>query len=59
MRSNCFGDHGDLRLAGDVVNRLYDHQLQGVAWLAARFCSAVPGAVLADDMGLGKSIQVA
>lgn len=37
--------------------RLYPHQLEGAGWVAERL-SARQGCLLADDQGLGKTIQV-
>ena len=36
---------------------LFDHQKVGVSWLYSLWRRDVPGAILADDMGMGKSIQ--
>ena len=36
---------------------LFDHQKIGVSWLYNLYQKKVPGAILADDMGMGKTIQ--
>ncbi|BGP39580.1 Putative ATPase [Rhodotorula kratochvilovae] len=36
---------------------LKDYQLTGVNWLCTRYLYAVPGAILADEMGTGKTLQ--
>lgn len=36
--------------------RLYPHQIEGAAWLGQRLASG-QGAILADDQGLGKTVQ--
>ena len=35
----------------------YPHQKQGLLWLQENFIRGVPGALLADDMGIGKTFQ--
>lgn len=37
---------------------LFDHQVEGVKWLWEKYCQQ-KGAILGDDMGMGKTIQVA
>ncbi|GAA6027670.1 hypothetical protein JCM8097_007975 [Rhodosporidiobolus ruineniae] len=36
---------------------LKDYQMYGVSWLAQRFMFAMHGAILADEMGTGKTLQ--
>ncbi|GAA6047042.1 hypothetical protein JCM3770_004167 [Rhodotorula araucariae] len=36
---------------------LKDYQRAGVDWLFTRYCYAIPGAILADEMGTGKTLQ--
>jgi len=41
-----------------IINaELYDHQKQGISWLYGLYKAKLPGAILADDMGMGKTIQ--
>lgn len=40
-----------------LKSRLKPHQVDGLAWLARSVSFGRPGALLADDMGLGKSLQ--
>ena len=35
----------------------YPHQKEGLLWLEESFIKGVPGALLADDMGIGKTLQ--
>lgn len=41
-----------------LLNRADPHQKDGIAWLQASFLSGMPGVLLADDMGVGKTFQV-
>jgi SNF2 family DNA or RNA helicase len=44
---------------GDIFNKLYGYQRDGVQWLITRHASKeFQGGILADDMGLGKTIQI-
>ncbi|MBF0093859.1 MAG: restriction endonuclease [Alphaproteobacteria bacterium] len=36
---------------------LKPHQEEGLSWLEECWCAGIPGCLLADDMGLGKSLQ--
>ena len=37
---------------------LYPHQIQGLQWLQKQESSYIKGGILADDMGVGKTIQI-
>lgn len=37
---------------------LKDHQKEGISWLQSLYTNGLTGCLLADDMGLGKSLQV-
>ena len=37
---------------------LYPHQIQGLQWLQKQENSYIKGGILADDMGVGKTIQI-
>jgi len=53
---------GELKVPGEVFNRLYAYQRDGVGWLwqlRGKMGSKKGGGILGDDMGLGKTIQVA
>mmetsp|Transcript_11667 Transcript_11667/g.48520 ORF Transcript_11667/g.48520 Transcript_11667/m.48520 type:complete len:842 (-) Transcript_11667:924-3449(-) len=53
---------GEFRVPGEVYNRLYAYQRDGVGWLwqlRGAMDSNKGGGILGDDMGLGKTIQVA
>ena len=48
----------DLDLPDELVQRMYDHQKDGVSWLYSLHMSkAHCGGILGDDMGLGKTFQ--
>ncbi len=47
----------EVTIPNTVVTALRDHQRRGLNWLAERSRNQL-GAILADDMGLGKSLQV-
>ncbi len=51
----------DDRSINEVVNELpdflYEHQIEGVAWILSKYVSNKSGCLLADDMGLGKTVQ--
>ncbi len=43
-----------------IFDGLYGYQRSGVEWLASRYADdELSGGILADDMGLGKSVQIA
>ncbi|XP_067404607.1 DNA excision repair protein ERCC-6-like isoform X2 [Emydura macquarii macquarii] len=43
---------------GEMHNKLFEHQRQGVAFLYSLYRDGRQGGILADDMGLGKTIQI-
>ncbi|XP_032083108.1 DNA excision repair protein ERCC-6-like [Thamnophis elegans] len=45
-------------LYGEVHDKLFDYQREGVAFLYKLYRDRRKGGILADDMGLGKTIQV-
>ncbi|NXH74553.1 ERC6L protein, partial [Hydrobates tethys] len=47
-----------LLLYGEMHEKLFEHQREGVAFLYRLHQERRPGGILADDMGLGKTIQV-
>lgn len=47
-----------LMLFGEMYDKLFDHQREGVAFLYNLFRDGRKGGILADDMGLGKTIQI-
>ncbi|KAJ7995956.1 hypothetical protein DPEC_G00232080 [Dallia pectoralis] len=47
-----------LMLFKELYEKLYDHQVEGVAFLYGLYRDGRIGGILADDMGLGKTIQV-
>ncbi|NXP44029.1 ERC6L protein, partial [Heliornis fulica] len=47
-----------LLLYGEMHEKLFQHQREGVAFLYRLYREGRPGGILADDMGLGKTIQV-
>lgn len=47
-----------LMLYGEMYNKLFDHQREGIAFLYSLYREGRKGGILADDMGLGKTIQV-
>lgn len=50
--------HGlELACGRKVIARLLPHQILGVQWLAELHASGAGGAILSDDMGMGKSAQ--
>jgi SNF2 family DNA or RNA helicase len=44
----------DFRIPASLYNRLFDHQKDGVAWMAGLHSPGV-GGLLGDDMGMGKT----
>jgi len=36
---------------------LFEHQQQGVSWMYSQYKAKTPGVILADDVGMGKTIQ--
>jgi SNF2 family DNA or RNA helicase len=44
----------DFRIPASLFNRLFDHQKDGVAWMAGLHSPGV-GGLLGDDMGMGKT----
>ncbi|NXS51831.1 ERC6L protein, partial [Brachypteracias leptosomus] len=47
-----------LLIYGEMHEKLFQHQREGVAFLYGLHQEGRPGGILADDMGLGKTIQV-
>ncbi|NXH23007.1 ERC6L protein, partial [Bucco capensis] len=47
-----------LLIYGELHEKLFQHQREGVAFLYRLHREGRPGGILADDMGLGKTIQV-
>ncbi|KYO45144.1 DNA excision repair protein ERCC-6-like [Alligator mississippiensis] len=47
-----------LLLFGELHDKLFEHQRQGVAFLYGLYREGRQGGILADDMGLGKTIQI-
>ncbi|KFP32091.1 DNA excision repair protein ERCC-6-like, partial [Colius striatus] len=47
-----------LMIFGQMHEKLFQHQREGVAFLYRLHREGRPGGILADDMGLGKTIQV-
>uniref|UniRef100_A0A8V5H9Q4 DNA excision repair protein ERCC-6-like n=1 Tax=Melopsittacus undulatus TaxID=13146 RepID=A0A8V5H9Q4_MELUD len=47
-----------LLIYGEMHEKLFQHQREGVAFLYRLHREGKPGGILADDMGLGKTIQV-
>ncbi|XP_053229142.1 DNA excision repair protein ERCC-6-like [Podarcis raffonei] len=47
-----------LMLFGEIHDKLFDHQREGVAFLYSLYRDGRKGGILADDMGLGKTIQI-
>ncbi|KAM9373907.1 DNA excision repair protein ERCC-6-like [Phaethornis superciliosus] len=47
-----------LLIFGEMHEKLFQHQREGVAFLYRLHREGRPGGILADDMGLGKTIQV-
>ncbi|XP_032994140.1 DNA excision repair protein ERCC-6-like [Lacerta agilis] len=45
-------------LFGEIHDKLYDYQREGVAFLYSLYRDGRKGGILADDMGLGKTIQI-
>ncbi|XP_032083092.1 LOW QUALITY PROTEIN: DNA excision repair protein ERCC-6-like [Thamnophis elegans] len=45
-------------LYGEIHDKLFDYQRQGIAFLYKLYQDRRKGGILADDMGLGKTIQV-
>ncbi|KAL0994290.1 hypothetical protein UPYG_G00120280 [Umbra pygmaea] len=51
-------NNSGLMLFKELYDKLYDHQIEGVAFLYGLYRDGRIGGILADDMGLGKTIQV-
>ena len=47
----------DFFLNHHISRYLMDHQVEGIDWLWSKYLS-LDGAILADDMGMGKTIQI-
>ncbi|XP_060105498.1 DNA excision repair protein ERCC-6-like [Heteronotia binoei] len=47
-----------LMLYGEMHDKLFDHQREGIAFLYSLYRDSRKGGILADDMGLGKTIQI-
>lgn len=45
------------KLPRAIIDKLYDYQQKGVAWLG-RLWQKQSGGILADEMGLGKTVQI-
>ena len=56
--SNKVNDVGTLSLPDELVNRMFQHQKEGVEWMHQLHHREL-GGILGDDMGLGKTFQVA
>ncbi|WUR05070.1 DNA repair protein RAD16 [Vairimorpha necatrix] len=46
-----------LRHPSGLVTKLMDYQLYGISWMKSREKSDIKGGILADQMGMGKTIQ--
>jgi SNF2 family DNA or RNA helicase len=46
------------KMLGEVGAELHPHQVLGVKWLLDQETDSVKGGLLADDMGVGKTIQI-
>ncbi|KAM6970650.1 DNA excision repair protein ERCC-6-like [Aplochiton taeniatus] len=51
-------NNSGLMLFKELHDKLYHHQIEGVAFLYSLYRGGCKGGILADDMGLGKTIQV-
>ncbi|XP_060612289.2 DNA excision repair protein ERCC-6-like [Anolis sagrei] len=47
-----------LMMYGEMYDKLFEHQREGVAFLYGLYRDGRKGGILADDMGLGKTIQI-
>jgi SNF2 family DNA or RNA helicase len=47
----------DINLPKELIERMYDHQKEGVQWMYGLYIQRL-GGILGDDMGLGKTFQV-
>ena len=47
----------DINLPKELIERMYDHQKEGVQWMYGLYLKRL-GGILGDDMGLGKTFQV-
>uniref|UniRef100_A0A8C3XUL5 DNA excision repair protein ERCC-6-like n=1 Tax=Chelydra serpentina TaxID=8475 RepID=A0A8C3XUL5_CHESE len=47
-----------LTIYGEMHNKLFEYQREGVAFLYSLYRDGRQGGILADDMGLGKTIQI-
>ncbi|XP_003227847.1 DNA excision repair protein ERCC-6-like [Anolis carolinensis] len=47
-----------LMMYGEMYDKLFEHQREGVAFLYGLYRDGKKGGILADDMGLGKTIQI-
>nr|XP_056714944.1 DNA excision repair protein ERCC-6-like [Euleptes europaea] len=47
-----------LMLYGEMHDKLFDHQREGITFLYSLYRDHRKGGILADDMGLGKTIQI-
>ncbi|EMP32098.1 DNA excision repair protein ERCC-6-like protein [Chelonia mydas] len=47
-----------LMIYGEMHNKLFEYQKEGVAFLYSLYRDGRQGGILADDMGLGKTIQI-
>uniref|UniRef100_A0A8C3HD13 DNA excision repair protein ERCC-6-like n=1 Tax=Chrysemys picta bellii TaxID=8478 RepID=A0A8C3HD13_CHRPI len=47
-----------LMIYGEMHNKLFEYQREGVAFLYSLYRDGRQGGILADDMGLGKTIQI-
>ncbi len=48
---------GSLCVPGEIWEKLYEYQQEGISWLWGLHQHGV-GGILGDEMGLGKTIQV-
>eukprot|EP00588_Corethron_pennatum_P023615 CAMPEP_0194311314 /NCGR_PEP_ID=MMETSP0171-20130528/8280_1 /TAXON_ID=218684 /ORGANISM="Corethron pennatum, Strain L29A3" /LENGTH=1645 /DNA_ID=CAMNT_0039065349 /DNA_START=32 /DNA_END=4969 /DNA_ORIENTATION=- len=49
-------ENPSIRIPRIVFLKLFQHQREGIAWMAQRFKSGI-GGILGDDMGMGKTLQ--
>jgi SNF2 family DNA or RNA helicase len=46
-----------IRLPFSIYQKLYQHQRIGIQWMASLHRNTIKGGILADDMGMGKTMQ--
>jgi SNF2 family DNA or RNA helicase len=57
LRSPSQFSHVDFLLNHHIARYLLDHQVEGILWLWSKYLDG-KGVILADDMGMGKTIQI-